>query len=409
MFSAPTPAPSVDAAGSRFPAKAGTRRRCPAVFQGGALLWVLGAQGAGFAHAQPPATDVVVAAVEPRSVPQTTTLVGLVEPLRRSAVGSEMAGIVSALPIRQGDRVEAGAVLAQLNDDTLRWRLAEAEAMLNVSRAWAIRWSFEVERVRRLHGADNANEREVYDTIAENDSAKFKVSQHEAVVARLRSELAKTKIPAPFAGAVVRLETEVGQWVPAGGAIVELVDLSSVLVRVQVPEGALPFCTIQDAASVRIDALSRTFDGRIRHIIPQADVAAHTFPVEIEINNADKLLAAGMFARATIISGPTQEALTVPKDALLERDGVRYVATVLPGEGESKMGLLLAVTTGADVGDRTAITSGNLQPGMPVIVRGNERMFPFPTPVRVVDARGNPVTSNAPLAADSTKPATQSN
>jgi len=351
-------------------------------------IWLAATAGAS---GQMPTAEVVVAQAEIRELPSTMTLVGTVEPLKRSLVGSEIAGIVASMPVRQGDHIEQNALILSLNDDALRWQLAEARASLQAAEAMLRRWEFEVQRVAKLYDRQQANDKEVYDTQAEHDIAKYTVEERKAKAARLESDLGKTKITSPFTGDVVRRATEVGEWIDRGGQVVEIVDQSSVLVRVDVPESAISHVNVGDPATVKIDALKKVFDGEIRHVMRQADAAARTYPVEIVIDNHDGKLAAGMFARATVISGSRAKVVSVPKDAVVERDGVAYVGLVIPGERGGKAGVLAPVTTGADVGDWIAITSKNLDPGMEVITRGNERMFPFPSPIRIVDERGKPV------------------
>lgn len=341
--------------------------------------------------AQMPPRDVVITTAELRELPSTITLVGTVEPLTRSLIGSEMAGIVSSMPVRQGDLVQAGTLIAKLNDDTVRYQLEEARASLKAEEARLRRWRFEVKRLERLYGREQANEKEVYEVQAEHDFAMYSVERRKAIVTRLETDLAKTEITAPFTGYVVRRETEVGEWIARGGSVVEIIDLGSVLVRVDVPEFALPFVREGNTPTVKIDALGRVFTGRVRHIIRQADAEAHTFPVEVVVDNGDQMLAGGMFARVTIVSGPTGKVVAVPKDAVVGREGVRYVGVVVPDGQGGVSGLLTAVTTGADIGDWIAITSGNIRPGGQVIIRGNEGLFPFPSPVRIVDHQGTPV------------------
>ena len=142
---------------------------------------------------------------------------------------------------------------------------------------------------------------------------------------------------------------------------------------------------------IKIDALQRFFDGRVRHIVPQADQRARTFPIDVEIDNREKLVASGMFARATVIAGPVQQVVAVPKDAIVQQGGVDNVAVVVPGAQGATMGVLMGVTVGADVGDWITITSGNVAPGMRVITRGNENIQPFPSPIQIVDEKGSPV------------------
>ncbi len=358
----------------------------------GALSWFL---AAGIATAQMPTARVVVERAAIRELPSTIILVGTVEPLTRSVIGSEMAGIVEKMPVRQGDLVQAGSMIVKLNDDTIRYQLAEAQAASKALEADMRRWEFELQRVRHLYGKEHANEKEVYDTVADYDRARYRVEEQKAIVSRYKTDLAKTEITAPFSGYVVDRRTEVGEWIARGGPVVEMIDLSSVLVRVDVPEFAIPFVRLRDGAAVKIDALGRVFEGEIRHIIRQADPDARTFPVEIEIDNAEGLLAGGMFARATIVSGPQSQTVAVPKDAIVVRDGITYVGLIIPGHEGSQMGVLTAVMAGSDVGDWIAITSDNLAPGMQVITRGNERLFPFPSPVVIVDETGTPVADES--------------
>jgi len=399
------------------------------------------------ALAQMPPTKVVVAQAKMLDAPATITLVGTVDAIRRSKVGSEIAGIVAEMPARQGDYVERGKTLCKLRDDVLSLRLAEATANLNalkarhqellagtrkeeLTRLEAVldeataeydRWKFEMDRIEKLYEGSVSNAKEYADTRADFLSAErrkiatqasydlgvsgprieviaqaaYEVAEQQAVVDRIACDLSKTEIHAPFAGYVIERVAEVGEWIPAGGQVVELVDLSSVLVRVDAPESALPYLLVGESANVRIDALEASFPGRIKHTIRQADERARTFPVEIEVENREHLLASGMFARATVPAGPKSSVVAVPKDAIVERQGLPSVAVVVPGEHGGMVGILTPVSVGTDVGDWIAITSGNIDAGTDVITRGNENILPFPTPILVVDESGTPTTPPA--------------
>jgi len=389
-----------------------------------------------------PPINVVVAEAQMRELPATATLVGSVDAVRRSRVGAEVSGVVLDMPVRQGDAVVAGQLLCRLDDELIALQLDEARARLGAlkavleeleagtrpevvaklaakvaeAEAWRQRWTYELERVRRLYSDKEAgSQREVYDAEAELAAAvqlkaaaeadyqeakngprkeqiagaAYEVAEQEAVVKRLEREVRKTQIRAPFDGFVVRRAVEVGEWVASGDEVAEVADLSTVLVRVYVPEFALPYCTEGAETGVRVDALQRAYVGRIKHRIPLADATARTFPVEIELANVDQQLAAGMFARATVPSGPNTATVAVPRDAVIDRQGTSYVALVIPGEN-GLMAMPTPVTTGADIGGWVAIRSGNVPPGTQVVIRGNERVM-FPTPVALVDQIGRPV------------------
>ena len=402
----------------------------------------------GLAAAQMPAAKVVAQPAELRSVPATVTVVGSLEPARRSRVAAELEGKVVEMPARQGDFVEAGAVLCRLDHVSARLALAAAQArlamleaqlaelragtrkeelaryraLLDEAQAELDRWTFEMQRVERLYRDRSSNPKEFQDTEASFRSAKFthlaaqarydeavagprvelieqaaqSVKEQRAVVERLESDLAKLTIRAPFAGSVIQRVVEVGEWVSVGGPVVELAELDTVRCVVPAPESAYPYLKVGDAARVHVPALGCNVAGVVKHVIRQADEDARTFPVEIELPNAEQRLAGGMFVQATLTAGPAVELPAVPKDAVVEKQGVNYVAITMPDpQGEGMMGLLMAVELGAEIDQWVAVTSPNVQPGMPVIVRGNERLFPFPSPVILVDERGTPIPAPA--------------
>lgn len=421
-------------------------KRFSALVLGATALLAPGASGQGM-----PAARVVLAEATEQAAPATITVVGTVRALRQSAIGSEVGGIVAEMPARQGDFVEQGQVLCRLNDDTVRLQHAAAAARLRAlearhqellagsrveeidrakaeydeARAMEERWRLEWERVENLYRDASSIPKEVWDTRASHEAAQqrtraykadydmavkgpreeeitraaFDVEEQRAEVDRLASDLAKTTIRAPYSAYVTELNTEVGEWVAAGDSVLSLIDLHSVLVRADVPEAALPYVSLGDTVRVYVDALQRTFEGTVRHIIRQADPRARTFPVEVEIINEEGLLADGMFTRTTLKGGQDQNFVTVPKDALVERGGVTYVGLVTPGPEGALMAALTPVTVGVDVADRITVTSGNVPAGSQVVVRGNENLLPFPMPIQPVDEVGNPVTIGAEAGA----------
>lgn len=408
------------------------------------LTLAIGLVGAVRAEAQPPPVKVVLVEARLLDAPATITLVGTINPARRSRVGSEIAGLVAEMPVRQGDFVPVGGVLCKLNDDVPALRFEEAKARLDVlqarheellagtrkeeiARLKALfdeaaaeyeRWEFEMQRVERLYEGSESNAKEVHDTRAGFLTARWRkvaakaaydlglegpraeviaqaaheVAAQQAVVKRAKSDLRKTVIQAPFSGFIVERFVEVGEWLGAGGQVVEMVELATVLVRADAPESAIPYLKLGEPVRVKVDALQRSFEGGIKHVIRQADRTARTFPVEIEVDNHDGWLAAGMFARVTVPAGPKERVVAVPKDAIVEREGITYVATALPNPQGVMVGMLRGVTTGADVEDWIAVTSGNVQPGALVITRGSENMLPFPAPIQIVDDKGRPIS-----------------
>lgn len=399
--------------------------------------------GSAPAAAQMPVVRVVIEEARTLEAPATITLVGTVEAVRVSRVASQVAGLVRSMPVRQGDHIDANQVICELDNETSSFAVAQAKAEWEARRARhrellagtrkeeltrlkalldeAIadydRWRFEMQRIDELYASAESNAKEYHDTRAEflaaqrrNIAAEARFDEAVAgprseVIARAAADVAAQRaaldreiadlrrmvVRAPFAGVVTDRVAEIGEWVPVGGTVVELADLSSVLVSVDLPESALPYIAIGDPARVTVDALGRSFDGIVKHIIRRADARAHTFPVEVTVPNDEGLLAAGLFARVTVPGGAKREVVAVSKDAIVERDGITYIAVVRPGERGKMVGMLMGVSLGIEVGNWIAITSDNVRPGTPIVTRGNELIMPFPTPVIIVDDKGTPV------------------
>jgi len=393
---------------------------------------VVYAQASAPAPAQPPAQAVVVVPVERRVVPVALTLVGSVLPKTRSVIASELAGVVEEMAVEEGDLVDQGAVLCRLRGTTRKLlyeqaksqlseyesQLAELEAgtrteeidetraAMEAAKALHEKWQRELERVKRLRDQGSASMKEYNDTVSDATAAqqqfaqalatyelavagprteeiaqaRFAVAAQRALLAKLKYDLDQTVIRAPFAGYVTEKRTELGQWLNAGGAVVELIDLETVLIRVDVPESAISAAKIATEVSVVVDALNVTSQGKIAHVIPQADEKARTFPVEIAMPNPDRQLKSGMFVRARVPAGPTEESLVVPRDAVLHRQGSDVVVMVVPSPmGEGHMGMPVPVELGAQDGDWIAVRSPMLREQVPVVVKGHDRIYgPMP-------------------------------
>ena len=204
------------------------------------------------AYAQPE-SKVLLGEAQYKELPATSRLVGSVRPNRVSLIGAEVAGLVAVLPVREGDYLKKGELLCQLKADILRLELQAAnnkleslKAAVDAALADLERWKLEKERIESLQNSRQANVKEVYDTLAEFliaqnkvREAKQDVAEQEALVDLKKTEIGMTKIVAPFDGYITELHTEVGQWLQRGGQVVEMIDLETVLVRVDVPESAI--------------------------------------------------------------------------------------------------------------------------------------------------------------------------
>ncbi len=384
---------------------------------------------------------VVVTPIVEREIPATVRLVGTVTADRSAVVASEVGGIIARFESDRGTYLRSGQTICVLDSAVAELKLAEAQAQLGSVRArlaelengtreeelrrWEAsqaeaqalydKWDFERKRIAKLYEGGQSNEKERHDTEMEYLAAsrrlaaikaqldearngprpeaiaraRHDVAAAQALVSRLARDVEKTTVAAPFDGFVVEKRTEVGEWIEAGGAVCEFVALDRVRVRADVPEAAIAHARVGSEATVEVEALGRIVAGAVSRVIPRAAPTARTFPVEIDVANADHALLPGMFVWAHVSAGPSSKRLMVSKDALVTRGGVRQIFVVREGAGGMQMATPIAVETGLERAGEIEIRTGEAAAGDLVVIRANERLY-GPTPVAFLPAASQP-------------------
>jgi len=322
----------------------------------------------------PPPAPVVTAPVQEEQVGKPLTLVGTTEPRYEAAVAADEEGRVEALAARRGERVEQGEQLVRLRTRPLELQLQEALARRREIDARIAQAKADAERARKLFAQKFISEQELQALTTEVQTLRRQQEQAGAEIRLVRDRLSNMAVRAPFSGQVMEENTEIGQWLNTGDPVVVLADLSVVHVMTPVPEQQLGGIKMGDEVGVRFDALpGREFPGEVTAIIPQADPATRTFPVQVSVPNPQGRILAGMLARVTF-SGNPRRALLIPKDALIPQPGGGgQVAKVADGRA-----VIFPVQVEGAYGSRYAVTplEGELAPGDRVVIRGNERLRP---------------------------------
>ncbi|HEV2295751.1 MAG TPA: efflux RND transporter periplasmic adaptor subunit [Tepidisphaeraceae bacterium] len=335
------------------------------------------------AFAQQGPQTVVVAPVEKGAAPLTQPLVANVEPVTRTTIATEEAGLIAERRFDEGQQVQKGAVLArgktdlvQAQRDAAAAAVESAVARLVEARATAENARREVERVRTIYQTNVGTQKELNDAITQEQVAtatvavrNAEIAEKKAEVARLDLLLSKASILSPIDGVIARRYVEVGQWVKQGDPIADVVQLDPLFVRVNIPEGLIARMKIGDPATVTVDALGgESFTGKIEQIIPNPDPASRTFPVKILLPNPEHRIWPGFFARATITSQGTTHGFLVPRDAVTT-SGNQHRVMVARGA----KAVPVPVKLGPGAGDKVSVT-GELTESDLVVIRGNEML-----------------------------------
>jgi RND family efflux transporter MFP subunit len=324
----------------------------------------------------PPPVPVKVAEVQQKMVSEQVSLVGTTEAMANSTVAAEVSGVVEHFPVKEGDFVKKGALLARLRSRALNIRLKGAVAAREAIRNRLVYAEKDLERYNKLKEADSIADTKYDEAFYNHQALSQELLNSEAEIEYLKYELDQKNVAAPFSGFVAKEHTQLGEWITKGGPVVDLVDLGKIKISVDVPERYVVLIKPKGEVSVKLTNVSgdsRT--GRIYAVIPKGDPDSRTFPIKINLDNPDFKIKSGMEAMVTFRLADQKSALLVPKDAVVTAGDNRLVFMVNDGKALPVPVKILGYYDG-DVA-----VSGQLEPGSKVVIRGNERLSPGQTVV----------------------------
>lgn len=350
------------------------RRPLPLV----ALVVIVGIVAVVLLRRGPEAREVDVATVrQVDTLRAYVTASGEIVAQRYANIGSNVMGRLVELRVREGDRVEAGQVLARIDpvqaasaaDAAAASRQAleadargaadqvrTAQADLDAARARAVDADQVLARARDLRGSGLIAQADLDAAVAAADlaaaqvasaasaveramqareAAARRVAQARADEARARDSLDKTAITAPVAGVVTRLEVEEGEMVvigvqnQPGTTLMTVSDLSAIIAEVKVAEADVLRLALDQPATVTLEAMPGVqFAGRVVEIgasaLPQTgtQAAAREFRVKVQLEGDTGALRPGLTCDAEILVAERTSPVIVPLQAVVERAGV---------------------------------------------------------------------------------------
>jgi len=327
----------------------------------------------------PPSTPVHTAPVREALVSQQVSIIGTTEAFRKSTVAAEVSGRVEKLHVQEGDFVKKGTPLVSLGSTDTSLRVKGAVAGGEVIKARLVLAEKELERVRNLKTTNSIAAKQYDEAYFNAQSLTRELERNSAEIERLEFELARKTVRTPFTGFITHEHTQVGQWMSIGGSVVTLVDLSSILIKADLPEAQAVRLNLDNKAAVIISSLSdRSLAASIEVVMAQGNPISRTFPVRLKLPNPQYSIKSGMEAVVTFEAGKKIKAVLVPKDAIVPSGTQNLVFRVDQGKA-----FPVSVAISGYYGNEAAVT-GELEPGQLVVVRGNERLRPG-QPVHGID------------------------
>ncbi|MDH7786546.1 membrane fusion protein (multidrug efflux system) [Ochrobactrum sp. 19YEA23] len=321
---------------------------------------------ASIAPAQPKATVVEAAAVQTRDLDSIISAVGSLRAKESVTLASEIGGRVDQILFQEGQRVEAGSVLFQLDTSILNASVQSARAANVLARS-----TFERTEALSKRGISATQALE---------EAEANLRNTEAALALAEAQLAQTSIKAPFDGVVGLRSVSVGAYVTAGTTnLARLDQIDPLVAEFSLPEVALASISPQQRVSVVADALpDQPFQGQVYAIEPSVDETGRSIRMRALISNPDLKLRPGLFVRVNVTTGTKADAMLVPESAIvpsgetqtvyrINADDTVEVVTVTLGQ---RLEGMVEIVTGLDK-DARVVTAGQqkLQTGAKVRVQ----------------------------------------
>lgn len=310
------------------------------------------------------------------------------EAQRRVEVIARVSGIARKILAEEGDVVRRNQTLVKLDDAELRLIYEQAKASLeNARRAF--------ERTKEMF-EKNLISKEAY------DDAEFKYETAKSQYKTAKLQLEYATIRAPVNGIITSRMVEIGDYVTINRAVYAMADYDTLLARIHVPEREIAKIRPGQVARIRLEAFpEREFTGRVMMISPVVDPASGTIKVTVKIVRKKTPLLPGMFCSVYIVTETHDQAMIIPKKALLLESETDRVFVY-----DNGVARLRDIKTGFSDGDRLEVLEG-LQPGELVITVGQEGLRDG-SKVRVIGSEAR-VAAVRPPASGEQKPAEAQN
>ncbi|MBR1575759.1 MAG: efflux RND transporter periplasmic adaptor subunit [Bacteroidales bacterium] len=320
-------------------------------------LLALSSCGGRIIHRNAPSPDrEIIVRVQPAFPGRghvTTGYVGTVVSARTATLNAPVAGTLDALPVREGQAIRKGQVLAHIAAQSVRSASDAAQARLSQAEdAWT--------RIQSVYRSGSVTE-------VEYVRLRTQVEEARAAAAAAQDALGRCSIRAPFNGIVEKCYTSKGVEVTLAEPILRVLDLKAPEIRFQLPENDFRQFSEGDAVTVEVSALGQSFPGTLKTKGVVASSLSHSYECTVSLPDSVPDLMPGMVCKVFLESAGTDQII-IPTSAVMTDMNGRYVWTATDGIVGKKY-----VTVDGYSGQGIVISDG-LSPEDRVIVEGSRKV-----------------------------------
>ena len=298
---------------------------------------------------------VTIDTVQKQPLSNLVSLVGLIDAASEVEIVTEAHGLITKVNFKIGDQVKKGTVLVEIDDLLTKSDLAKQE--INYFKA-----KRDFERNKTLYEQNSISASQL-------DISRLDMQAAEHDLTRAKRALDDTKVKAPMNGTINSKKINEGSYIQQNSSIGNIVDISTLKVKVSVSERDAFMLHPGDSVEVTTDVYpGHIFQGHIDNIASKAD-EAHTYPVEIHLPNDPAFpLKGGMFGRINFTSVTSRNAIAISRDALI---GSVKDAQVFVIKGN--IAILRNITIGRESGQLLEVLNG-LEEGEMVVTSGQNNL-----------------------------------
>lgn len=283
-------------------------------------------------------TDVELSEVVMQDKFEEVYAVGVLHPYQEVIIRPEAAGRITRIAFKEGEYVDAGALLIELDSSIESAELKDAKARESLAKQ-------NLDRLMAAKGGSTAQARDIA-------QAEYEQAVASAAIAEARYE--RRFLYAPFAGTVGLKNVELGDYIQAGSDIVRLLNIDQLRLEFNIPERVAHVVEVGQKVSFTVDNFPNTlYTAEVYAVSPEIEQKGRSLTVLAIFHNEDQSLIAGSFARLNLLVPLNYQVVIIPEESIFASEGAQFVyrANPLPD-----LDLFEAELVPVEIGQRSAFT-----------------------------------------------------
>lgn len=327
--------------------------------------------------AAPQAALVETQELKKQEVNDLQEFVGTVNFDKKSKIASESSGVVKKISFEVGQKVKKDEVLVQIDSDILDAQIKASQAAVNMYEVQLKNAKKNYDRYSALIEKNSISQKVFDDAKVEYDVANENLISSKAKLNELTIQKSKKVIKAPYSGVIVEKNINLNEWLDIGSLTATIVNTEELEITFNLPISFIGGLKSGDDYDINIS--DEIIKAKLYAAIPSGDKLTRTFPVRFKAEAGDKFIFDGASAKINFAKETKNIALVINRDAVIKRFNMDVIFTIV-----NEKAVMIPVKVITYFGLNAAIMGEGLAEGMPIVTKGNERVFPD-MPVKILN------------------------